>query len=162
MNHLNNHRLFRPFVLAILVLVSFAMARTASAQDTKSVRSISGRVADASGQGIPGVGIIVKGTTMGVITTDDGSFELQNVSDGSTIVVSCMGYVEQEFKIISTKSVYNVVLSEDEMLLDDVVVVGYGTQKKRASDRSSSASHCQRTGKSSRSKPWTSPARHGA
>lgn len=130
MNHLNNHRLFRPFVLAILVLVSFAMARTASAQDTKSVRSISGRVADASGQGIPGVGIIVKGTTMGVITTDDGSFELQNVSDGSTIVVSCMGYVEQEFKIISTKSVYNVVLSEDEMLLDDVVVVGYGTQKK--------------------------------
>ena len=130
MNHLNNHRLFRPFVLAILVLVSFAMARTASAQDTKSVRSISGRVADASGQGIPGVGIIVKGTTMGVITTDDGSFELQNVSDGFTIVVSCMGYVEQEFKIISTKSVYNVVLSEDEMLLDDVVVVGYGTQKK--------------------------------
>lgn len=130
MNHLNNHRLFRPFVLAILVLVSFAMARTASAQDTKSVRSISGRVADASGQGIPGVGIIVKGTTMGVITTDDGSFALQNVSDGSTIVVSCMGYVEQEFKIISTKSVYNVVLSEDEMLLDDVVVVGYGTQKK--------------------------------
>ena len=130
MNHLNNHRLFRPFVLAILVLVSSAMARTASAQDTKSVRSISGRVADASGQGIPGVGIIVKGTTMGVITTDDGSFALQNVSDGSTIVVSCMGYVEQEFKIISTKSVYNVVLSEDEMLLDDVVVVGYGTQKK--------------------------------
>ena len=130
MNHLNNHRLLRPFVLAILVLVSFAMARTASAQDTKSVRSISGRIADASGQGIPGVGIIVKGTTMGVITTDDGSFALQNVSDGSTIVVSCMGYVEQEFKIISTKSVYNVVLSEDEMLLDDVVVVGYGTQKK--------------------------------
>ena len=130
MNHLNNHRLFRPLVLAILVLVSFAMARTASAQDTKSMRSISGRVADASGQGIPGVGIIVKGTTMGVITTDDGSFELQNVSDGSTIVVSCMGYVEQEFRIISTKSVYNVVLSEDEMLLDDVVVVGYGTQKK--------------------------------
>ena len=130
MNHLNNHRLFRPFVLAILVLVSFAMARTASAQDTKSVRSISGRVADASGQGIPGVGIIVKGTTLGVITTDDGSFALQNVSDGSTIVVSCMGYVGQEFRIISTKSVYNVVLSEDEMLLDDVVVVGYGTQKK--------------------------------
>ena len=130
MNHLNNHQLFRPFVLAILVLVSFAMARTASALDTKSVRSISGRVADASGQGIPGVGIIVKGTTLGVITTDDGSFALQNVSDGSTIVVSCMGYVGQEFRIISTKSVYNVVLSEDEMLLDDVVVVGYGTQKK--------------------------------
>ena len=130
MNHLNNHKLFRPFALAILVLVSFAMARTVSAQDTKSARSISGRVEDASGQGIPGVGIIVKGTTLGVITTDDGSFALQNVSDGSTIVVSCMGYVEQEFKIISTKSVYNVVLSEDEMLLDDVVVVGYGTQKK--------------------------------
>lgn len=130
MNHLNNHKLFRPFALAILVLISFAMARTVSAQDTKSARSISGRVEDASGQGIPGVGIIVKGTTLGVITTDDGSFALQNVSDGSTIVVSCMGYVEQEFKIISTKSVYNVVLSEDEMLLDDVVVVGYGTQKK--------------------------------
>lgn len=130
MNHLNNHKLFRPFALAILVLVSFAMARTVSAQDTKSARSISGRVEDASGQGIPGVGIIVKGTTLGVITTDDGSFALQNVSDGSTIVVSCMGYVEQEFKIISTKSIYNVVLSEDEMLLDDVVVVGYGTQKK--------------------------------
>lgn len=105
MNHLNNHKLFRPFALAILVLVSFAMARTVSAQDTKSARSISGRVEDASGQGIPGVGIIVKGTTLGVITTDDGSFALQNVSDGSTIVVSCMGYVEQEFKIISTKSV---------------------------------------------------------
>lgn len=130
MNHLNNHQLFRPFVLAILFLVSFTMAEIASAQNPESVRSISGRVADASGQGIPGVGIIVKGTTMGVITTDDGSFALQNVSDGSTIVVSCMGYVEQEFRIISTKSVYNVVLSEDEMLLDDVVVVGYGTQKK--------------------------------
>ena len=93
MNHLNNHRLFRPFVMAILFLVSFTMAEIASAQNPESVRSISGRVADASGQGIPGVGIIVKGTTMGVITTDDGSFELQNVSDGSTIVVSCMGYV---------------------------------------------------------------------
>ena len=130
MNHLNNHRPFKPFVLAILFLVLSTMAGIASAQNTDSARSISGRVTDASGQGIPGAGIVVKGSTLGVVTTDDGSFALQNVADGSTIVVSCMGYVDQEFRIISTKSIYDVVLSEDEMLLDDVVVVGYGTQKK--------------------------------
>ena len=130
MKHFQNHRLFRTLVGAILLLISFFAVSPVAAQTSQSVVSVSGRVTDASGQSIPGASVIVKGTTIGVTTTDNGSFSLHNVATGATVVVSFMGYADQEFSVLASKDVYDVVLAEDDTLIDDVVVVGYGTQKK--------------------------------
>ena len=130
MKHFQNHRLFRTLVGAILLLISFFAVSPVAAQTSQSVVSVSGRVTDASGQPIPGASVIVKGTTIGVTTTDNGSFSLHNVATGATVVVSFMGYADQEFSVLASKDVYDVVLAEDDTLIDDVVVVGYGTQKK--------------------------------
>lgn len=131
MNHFQNYWLFRPFVGAILLLISFFSVSPVTAQTSQSVVSVSGRVTDTSGQPIPGTSVIVKGTTIGVTTTDNGSFSLHNVTTGATVVVSFMGYADQEFAVLASKEVYDVVLAEDDTLIVEVVVVGYGTQKKR-------------------------------
>lgn len=130
MKHFQNYRLFRPLVGAILLLISFFSVSPVAAQTSQSVVSVSGRVTDTSGQPIPGASVIVKGTTIGVTTTDNGSFSLHNVATGATVVVSFIGYADQEFSVLASKDVYDVVLAEDDTLIDDVVVVGYGTQKK--------------------------------
>lgn len=130
MKHFQNHRLFRTLVGAILLLISFFAVSPVAAQTSQSVVSVSGRVTDASGQPIPGASVIVKGTTIGVTTTNNGSFSLHNVATGATVVVSFMGYADQEFSVLASKDVYDVVLAENDTLIDDVVVVGYGTQKK--------------------------------
>ena len=77
---------------------------------------------------IIGANVLEKGTTNGVITDIDGNFAL-NVKPGATIVVSFIGYVSQEIKITNQTTV-NITLKEDSEMLDEVVVVGYGTMKK--------------------------------
>lgn len=87
-----------------------------------------GVVKDASGEAIVGASVSVKGTTNGTITRIDGDFTLNNVQHGATIVVSFIGYTSQE--IVWNGTPLNVVLSDDTQLVDEVVVVGFGTQKK--------------------------------
>lgn len=102
--------------------------------DVKSVATkgpkfkIIGVVTDNTKQPIIGATAVIKGTTIGDVTAADGSFTL-NVEQGSSIMVSMMGYVPLEVKITSADR-YNVVLSEQLLNLDEVVVVGYGTQKR--------------------------------
>ena len=87
-----------------------------------------GVVKDAAGETIIGASIVVEGTKNATVTDIDGKFELPNVSKGSTIVISYVGYESK--KIVWNGRSLDVTLKDDTQLLDDVVVVGYGTQKK--------------------------------
>ncbi len=89
--------------------------------------NVSGKVVDDLDDPMIGVSVFEKGTTNGVITGMDGSYRL-SVQQGATIVFSYIGYVTQERKVVS--DVINVVLKEDSKTLEEVVVVGYGVQKK--------------------------------
>ncbi len=94
-------------------------------------RTIRGTVRDASdNQSIPGVNVMVKGTQHGTVTDLDGDFELTVGDEARTLVVSFVGYVSQEVTI-GNQSNLNILLEQDIQGLDEVVVVGYGTAKKR-------------------------------
>lgn len=93
--------------------------------------SISGIVTDKKlNEPIIGASVVIKGTTNGGITDLDGNFQLNNVAAGSTLVVSYIGYQTLEIPVQKGKTSYQVALSEDTQTLDEVVVVGFGTQKK--------------------------------
>lgn len=92
-------------------------------------KKISGTILDDSGIPVIGANIVVKGTTNGTITDADGRFVLDNIPEGAILVVSYIGYLDQEIPV-SGKSVLNINLKEDTQKLDEVVVVGYGVQKK--------------------------------
>ncbi len=89
--------------------------------------SVKGVVTDAAGEPIIGASVIEKGTTNGVITGIDGDYTL-SVKEGVTLSFSCVGFVTVEKTAVD--GIINVTLEEDRQLLDDVVVVGYGVQKK--------------------------------
>lgn len=91
--------------------------------------SITGRVLDSKNEPLMGVTIQLKGSTRGTITDLDGNFSIQ-ASKGETLVISYIGYKKQEVLLVD-KSKLNIVLSEDSELLDEVVVVGYGTMRKK-------------------------------
>ncbi|MDR1722944.1 MAG: TonB-dependent receptor [Tannerella sp.] len=91
-------------------------------------KRITGLVLDAAGEPIPGANIIEKGTTNGTSTDADGRFAI-NVGDNAILQISYIGYVLQEIKV-GSQSRINVTLIEDMQLLEEVVVVGYGIQKK--------------------------------
>jgi len=90
-----------------------------------------GHVADATGEPIIGANVTVKGTTVGTITDIDGNFTLEVGSTDGTLVVSFIGYKSAE-AAIKGKSPINVILQEDTETLDEVVVVGYGTQNRKS------------------------------
>ena len=87
---------------------------------------VSGRILDSSGQPVPGVSVIEKGTTNGVNTDIDGKFTI-SVKSGASLEVSCIGY---ETVSVAASENLSVTLREDTQFLDEVVVVGFGTQKK--------------------------------
>lgn len=92
-------------------------------------RKISGTVIDKYGDGLPGVSIIVKGTTNGSTTDFDGNFTLDNVPNNATIVFSFIGMATQEIPV-SGRQVFNITMEEDAIGLNEVVAIGYGVQRK--------------------------------
>lgn len=106
------------FVLFFLVEITAAYA-----QQVK----VSGKVSDTNNEPMIGVSILEKGTTNGVISDLDGNYEL-SVNEGATLVFSYIGYVTQEKP--TTGGTLNIILKEDNQTLEEVVVVGYGVQKK--------------------------------
>ncbi|MEX0882024.1 MAG: carboxypeptidase-like regulatory domain-containing protein, partial [Cyclobacteriaceae bacterium] len=90
--------------------------------------SIKGRVTDQNGNPIPGATVSIPGTSVGTVTDIEGNYSLE-VPEGATIVFSFIGYLSQEIAV-GTQSVIDVVLIENQTDLDEVVVVGYGTQKR--------------------------------
>ena len=96
---------------------------------TWAQKQVSGTVVDAAGESIIGASVMVKGTTTGTVTDFDGKFVLQNVPENGSVVISYVGYRTQTISIAG-KSQLSVTLEEDKQLLDEVVVVGYGVQRK--------------------------------
>ena len=92
-------------------------------------QSVKGVVRDAAGQPVVGAAVIVKGTTRGVSSGTDGSFSFEGLADGAVLQVSALGYASAEIPV-GNRSFVTVELKEDATLVDEVVVVGYGTQKK--------------------------------
>jgi TonB-linked SusC/RagA family outer membrane protein len=105
--------------------IVFSLFLQVSAQS----RKISGTVLDHSGVGLPGVSVAVKNTTLGTVTDLDGKYTLNDVNESSVLVFSYIGYVNQEITVGSRTSM-DVNLAEDITSLSEVVVTGYGTQKK--------------------------------
>lgn len=95
----------------------------------KQVHAVSGKVTDTSGAPLPGVAVAVKGTAQGTITDSDGLFKMGNVPDNSTLVFSYIGMKTQEV-IVDGKSIVNVTLEEEAIGIEEVVAIGYGTQRK--------------------------------
>lgn len=108
----------------------FAMAGFNNGQDVAVIQQnglVRGTVVDESGDPLIGVSVLVKGSTTGTVTDTDGNFVLE-VSNGKTLEISYVGYLTQNVRV--TGSVLRIVLKEDMQNLEEVVVVGYGTQKK--------------------------------
>ncbi|MDD3194284.1 MAG: TonB-dependent receptor [Paludibacter sp.] len=121
-----HRKLKNRLVIAALFLFSALQMYAGSQQDAMKV---SGKVVDGNGEALVGVTVRVKDGTTGTITDFDGKFMLQ-VSSASTLVFSYVGYVAQEVKI-NASGIVNVTMKEGDALLEEVVVVGYGTQRKK-------------------------------
>ncbi len=93
-------------------------------------RVITGNVSDFKGDPVPGVTIIVKGTSIGTTANAEGSYELQNVSDDAVLVFSFIGMRTIE-ELVTGKTIINVVLEEDAIGLEEVISIGYGSLKKK-------------------------------
>ncbi|MEG2126053.1 MAG: TonB-dependent receptor [Bacteroides sp.] len=93
-------------------------------------KTISGKVTDNLSEGMPGVNVQVKGTSTGAITNLDGNFSISVPSAKSVLVFTFIGYTPQEI-VVGNKTKINVQLKEDAQALDEVVVVAYGTSRKR-------------------------------
>ncbi|WP_460607456.1 SusC/RagA family TonB-linked outer membrane protein [Hymenobacter terrigena] len=90
---------------------------------------LTGKVTSPTGEGLPGVTVVVKGTTLGTTSNPDGSFSISVPEKAGTLVFSFIGFQTQE-KPFSGPGTFNIKLSDDTKSLDEVVVVGYGTQKR--------------------------------
>lgn len=102
-----------------------------SASTRQSQKTIKGTVFDDAGLPVIGASIHVKGSKgVGTVTNADGEFTLNGVEDGATLVVSYIGYQNKEVTVASGKDNYRIIIQEDTQKLDEVVVVGYGTQTK--------------------------------
>uniref|UniRef100_UPI004029F94D SusC/RagA family TonB-linked outer membrane protein n=1 Tax=Candidatus Cryptobacteroides bacterium TaxID=3085639 RepID=UPI004029F94D len=112
--------------MAAVLLLMVVGTGTALAQ--QSGKTITGKVLDENNQPMPGVTIIVDGTTNGTMTGSDGTFTLGGVPSGATVIVSCIGYTDQVLP--EGKSNYVVSLVPDSEMLEETVVVAFGQQKK--------------------------------
>jgi len=113
------------FKLTSLFLLLILFAFTSNAQN----KNITGKVMDTDGLGIPGVTILEEGTTNGTVTNADGDYSISVSSSAEILVFSYVGMLKQEIEI-GNQTEINVTLEASDIGLDEVVVVGYGTQKK--------------------------------
>ncbi len=91
--------------------------------------SVSGKVTDSSGAPLPGVTVVIKGTNKGIITDPEGNYSLHNVSGDATLVFSFVGMKTREIEILGRTSI-DIRMTEENIGLEEVVAVGYGTMKK--------------------------------
>jgi len=111
------------------LMVSFLVAVFSFGTLSAQVKSVSGVIKDPNGETIIGASVVVKGTTVASITDLNGSYKLNVPENGKVLVISYIGMEKQEIPIRS--NVINVTLQNNDKSLDEVVVIGYGTQKKR-------------------------------
>lgn len=113
---------------AIVAVLLLMVVGTGTVLAQQSGKTITGKVLDENNQPMPGVTIIVDGTTNGTMTGSDGTFTLGGVPSGATVIVSCIGYTDQVLP--EGKSNYVVSLVPDSETLEETVVVAFGQQKK--------------------------------
>jgi len=101
-----------------------------SNKEEELFKDVSGVVSDTDGMPLPGASIIIKGTTVGTTTDFDGNFSFKIPDDATIMVISFLGYKTKEI-LITDQITYNIELEIDASELDEIVVVGYGTQKKK-------------------------------
>lgn len=109
-----------------------ALKRKSGAENTgvQQQKSVSGKVTDTSGAPLPGVSVVVKGSTNGTITDGNGDYSLPNVPENATLQFSFVGMKMQDIPV-SGKTLVNVIMEEDAIGIEEVVAVGYGTMRKR-------------------------------
>lgn len=120
-------------ILMMLLAGTLSFSATAAASESGLLpeaaaqqQLVKGTIVDVNGNPIPGASVMVPGTTTGTVTQVDGTFSL-NVAEGTKVEIGCLGYTTVT---TTARNGMKVVLKEDAMMLSDVVVVGYGTQKK--------------------------------
>ena len=113
------------FTAAIIIGVSNLVL----AQENSKQKSVSGKVIDKTGASLPGVSIVLKGTTIGVNSDATGNYSLTNIPENAILQFSFVGMITQEIVVRKQTSI-NVILEDETIGLEEVVTVGYGTQKK--------------------------------
>ncbi|HOO84945.1 MAG TPA: TonB-dependent receptor [Prolixibacteraceae bacterium] len=112
-------------IIASLLVVFVAFQMSAYAQN----RQVTGTVYDQSGGTLPGVNVVIKGTTVGTITDIDGNYSLELTGNDTELVFSFVGFLDQVVSV-NNQSRIDITLLEDMLQLDEVVAIGYGVQKK--------------------------------
>ena len=100
------------------------------ASSTQQQKTVSGKVTDTSGMPLPGVSVVIKGTTTGAITDPNGKYSLLNISENTVLQLSFVGMKSKEI-VVGKKTTVDVILEEETIGLDEVIAVGYGTKTKR-------------------------------
>jgi len=100
------------------------------AENMQQQATVSGRVTDASGTPLPGVTVVIRGTTQGTITDADGNYSISNIPEDATLVFSFVGMKTHEV-VVGDQSTINVTMEEETIGIEEVIAIGYGTQKKR-------------------------------
>lgn len=115
---------FKP--VRLLVTLLFVLSLGSVTAQTAEIR---GKITDQAGNPVVGASVIVKGTTTGTTSLSDGSFAL-DAAPGATLQIMMLGYKSAEQAVTKAASFYEITLTEDSQLMEDVVVVGYGAVKK--------------------------------
>jgi TonB-linked SusC/RagA family outer membrane protein len=116
-------------LVSILILIS-ALLILPQNTTAQSIKTIKGKVVSKSGEILPGVSIVVKGTTTGTVTDIDGNYTLSNVPANAKLVYSFIGFTASEVQFSNQREI-NVTLQEDTKQIEEVVAIGYGTLKKK-------------------------------
>lgn len=106
--------------------IAVSMVAANSDSDASRKITLAGVIVDEKGEAVIGASVAVQGTTLGTITNVDGEYTLADVPDNSKITISFIGYQSMAF-LAKDKALTKVVLQEDNEMLDEVVVIGYGT-----------------------------------
>ena len=117
-------------ILRMIVLVPLLCATAVVSAQNKAV-TVSGKVVDKTGEPVISAGVFIKGTTVGTVTDFDGKYTLTNVPSDAVLTASNLGYTTAE-QAVNGKTVVDFVLQDESVILDDVIVVAYGTAKKES------------------------------
>ena len=131
---MKKNRTYRVNAFLVMLLVgTLSFSATAAVSESGLLpaaaaqqQPVKGTIVDVNGNPIPGASVMIPGTTTGTVTLVDGTFSL-NIAEGTTVEVGCLGYTTVK---VNAKNGMKIVLKEDALMLSDVVVIGYGTQKK--------------------------------
>ncbi len=112
-----------------LIVVSPGKENSKNGNTSRQSRTVKGTVTDSAGQHLPGVSIVIKGTTIGTVTDVEGNFALENVPGDAILVFSFVGMKVQEVQV-ANQSTFDIVMEDDAIGIEEVVAIGYGVVKK--------------------------------